>query len=358
LNQATARVTECLDGSDFPSAAQAVNELIDDLTNWYVRRSRRRFWKSEADEDKSAAYATLYHVLVTLIRLLAPMVPFVTEVMYQNLVRRVQPEAYESVHHTTWPVCDQSAIDEKLIEQMGLTRRIASLGLSARSSNNLKVRQPLAKALVYAGKMRLTEELVEVVLDELNVKAFEWVDTPEKLVTYRVLPDNKLLGPKFGAKFPRLRAALLAADPLAVAACVRDNLPVTLVVDGESVELAPSEILVSTQPVEGLAVAADKAITVAIDAVITPELRAEGLAREIVRRVQEMRKNAGFEIADRITTYYVAEGSLADVMQTWAGYFQAETLTVELVAAPPPAEAYCEDHTIDGKTVKIGVLKR
>ena len=358
LNQATARVTECLDGSDFPSAAQAVNELIDDLTNWYVRRSRRRFWKSEADEDKSAAYATLYHVLVKLIRLLAPMVPFVTEVMYQNLVRRVQPEAYESVHHTTWPVCDRSAIDEKLIEQMGLTRRIASLGLSARSSNNLKVRQPLAKALVYAGKMRLTEELVEVVLDELNVKAFEWVDTPEKLVTYRVLPDNKLLGPKFGAKFPRLRAALLAADPLAVAACVRDNLPVTLVVDGESVELAPSEILVSTLPVEGLAVAADKAITVAIDTVITPELRAEGLAREIVRRVQEMRKNAGFEIADRITTYYVAEGSLADVMQTWAGYFQAETLTVELVAAPPPAEAYCEDHTIDGKTVKIGVVKR
>jgi isoleucyl-tRNA synthetase len=364
LNQVTARVTECLDGSDFPGAAQAVNDLIDDLTNWYVRRSRRRFWKSakvvgeEADEDKSAAYATLYHVLVKLIRLLAPMVPFVTEVMYQNLIRGVQPAAYESVHHTTWPVCDRSAIDEKLIEQMGLTRRIASLGLSARSSNNLKVRQPLAKVLVYAGKMRLSEELVEVVLDELNVKAFEWVDTPERLVTYRVLPDNKLLGPKFGAKFPQLRAALQAADPSAVAACVRDGLPVKLQMDGESVELAPAEILISTQPAEGLAVAADKAITVAVDAVITPELRAEGLAREIVRRVQEMRKNAGFEIADRIITYYQAEGSLADVMQTWAGYIQAETLTVELLAAPPPAEAYCEDHTFEGKTVKIGVVKR
>jgi isoleucyl-tRNA synthetase len=364
LNQVTARVTECLEGSVFTGTGQAINELIDDLTNWFVRRSRRRFWKSEADVDKSAAYATLYHVLVKLIRLLAPMVPFVTEVMYQNLVRAgtehrgVQPHAFDSVHHTTWPVCDQSAIDEKLIEQMGLTRRIASLGLSARSSNNLKVRQPLAKVLVYAGNMRLSEELVEVVLDELNVKAFEWVDTPEKLVTYRILPDNKLLGPKFGAKFPRLRAALQAADPSAVAACVRDGLPVTLQIDGEAVELAPSEILVSTQPVEGLAVAVDKAITVAVDAVITPELRAEGLAREIVRRVQEMRKNAGFEIADRITTYYMAEGSLADVMQTWAGYIQAETLTLELVAATPPVEAYCEDHTFDGKTVKIGVMKR
>jgi isoleucyl-tRNA synthetase len=240
---------------------------------------------------------------------------------------------------------------------MGLTRRIASLGLSARSGNNLKVRQPLAKVLVYAGKMRLSDELVEVVLDELNVKAFEWVDSPEKLVTYRVLPDNKLLGPKFGAKFPHLRVALQAADASVVAACVRDGLPVSLVVDGEPAELGPTEILVSTLPVEGLAVAADKAITVALDAAITPELRAEGLAREIVRRVQEMRKNAGFEISDRITTYYVAEGSLAEVMQTWAGYLQAETLTVELVAALPPAEAYCEDHTVDGKTVKIGVVK-
>jgi isoleucyl-tRNA synthetase len=206
--------------------------------------------------------------------------------------------------------------------------------------------------------MRLSDELVEVVLDELNVKAFEWVDTPEKLVTYRILPDNKLLGPKFGARFPRLRAALQTADPSVVAACVRDGLPVTLQIDGESVELAPSEILVSTLPAEGLGVAADKAITVAVDAVITPELRAEGLAREIVRRVQEMRKNAGFEIADRITTYYMAEGSLADVMQIWAGYIQAETLTLELVAAPPPVEAYCEDHTFEGKTVKIGVMKR
>jgi isoleucyl-tRNA synthetase len=357
LNQVTARVTDCLDGSIFTGAGQAVNELIDDLTNWFVRRSRRRFWKSEADEDKSAAYATLYHVLVKLIRLLAPMVPFVTEVMYQNLVRGVQPGAYESVHHTTWPVCDRSVIDEKLIEQMALTRRIASLGLSARSSNNLKVRQPLAKVLVYAGNMRLSDDLVEVVLDELNVKAFEWVDSPERLVSYRILPDNKLLGPKFGAKFPRLRAALQAADPSELAASVRDGLPVTLMVDGESVELAPTEILVSTQPVEGLAVAADKAITVAVDAVVTPELRAEGLAREIVRRVQEMRKNAGFEIADRITTYYQADAPLAEVMQTWASYFQAETLTVELVAGPPPAEAYCEDHTLDGKTVKIGVLK-
>jgi isoleucyl-tRNA synthetase len=357
LNQVIAPCTEALENSDAYSATMAVEPFLDDLTNWYVRRSRRRFWKSEQDSDKQTAYATLYHVLVTLCKLLAPFTPFVTEVMYQNLVRSVQPDAPASVHHCDWPQADLSAIDDSLLDQMALARRIASLGLGARGSANIKVRQPLARALVYVGDAKggLTNELVATVTDELNVKAFEFVTEEGTLVSYRLLPDNKLLGPKFGPQFPKVRAALAAADAASVASRVRAGLPVTLTVDGESVELAPEEILVQTQPAEGLAVAADKGVTVAVDAVITPTLHAEGLVREIVRRVQTMRKDAGFSIDDRITTCYVAEGELAEVMVAWGDYMRAETLTTDLVAGQPPADAYTEAHQIEGMSITLGV---
>jgi isoleucyl-tRNA synthetase len=359
LNQVVARCTEALENSDAYTATAVVEPFLDDLTNWYVRRSRRRFWKSEHDSDKQAAYATLYDVLVTLCKLLAPITPFVTEVMYQNLVRSVQPGAAESVHHCEWPQADAAAVDENLLDQMALARRIASLGLGARGNANIKVRQPLARALVYVsdGKGELTDELAAIVTDELNVKAFEFVAEEGKLVSYRLLPDNKLLGPKFGPKFPKVRAALAAADAAAAASRVRAGLPVTLTVDGEAVELAPEEILVQTQPSAGLAVAADKGVTVAVDATITPELRAEGLAREVVRRIQTMRKEAGFSIDDRITTSYTAEGELAEVMAAWGDYIRAETLTTQLVAGPAPAGAYSESHTIEGLALTLGVKK-
>jgi isoleucyl-tRNA synthetase len=336
-----------------------IESFLDDLTNWYVRRSRRRFWKSEQDTDKQTAYATLYHVLIKLGKLLAPFTPFVTEVMYQNLVRSVQPEAYESVHHCDWPQVDEAAIDGELLGQMALARRIASLGLGARGSANIKVRQPLAKAMAYVGDARaeLSDELVAIVADELNVKQFEFVAEEGALVSYRLLPDNKLLGPKFGSRFPKVRAALAAADPGTVVNRVRAGLSVTLEVDGGSVDLAPEEVLIQTQPAEGLAVAADKGVTVAVDAVITPELAAEGLAREVVRRVQTMRKDAGFNIEDRITTWYVAAGELADVMLAWGDYIRAETLSRDLVAGQPPADAYAETHKIEGASITLGVRR-
>jgi isoleucyl-tRNA synthetase len=278
--------------------------------------------------------------------------------MYQNLVRSVQPEAYLSVHHTAWPVADLSTVDEPLLEQMGLARQVASLGLGARNAAGLKVRQPLAKVMVYAGgKRTLRDELVEIVTDELNVKAFEFVEDARQLVTYRILPDNKLLGPRFGARFPALRNTLAAADPYQVAGSVAAGLPVSLVVDGEMLELAPNEILVSTQPAAGLAVAADKLATVAVDATLTPELRLEGLAREVVRRVQAMRKEAGFEISDRISTYYVASGELAQVFETWRDYLMAETLTTQLVAGEPPEGAYQEKMKVEGEELLVGVKR-
>jgi isoleucyl-tRNA synthetase len=361
LNQIVQRVEAELDDSDFFGASGAVAVFIDDLTNWYVRRSRRRFWKSEHDSDKGAAYATLYHVLVKLARLLAPFTPFFTEAMYQNLVRCVRSDALESVHHTRWPKFDSAAVDAGLLDEMALSRQVASLGLGARNSANIKVRQPLSKAMAYAGgKRSLRPELVDIVIDELNVKAFEFVEEPRQLVNYRVLPDNKLLGPRFGPQFPKVRAAVSAADPSFVAERVLAGLPVSLEVDGQIVELAPEEIVVQTEPVAGLAVASERGITVAIDANLTRELRAEGLAREVVRRVQAMRKEAGFNIDDRIHTSYQFEGKhdmLSDVMQTWSAYIQAETLSTTLAKEDLPQGAYSETHKIEGETIALAVRK-
>jgi isoleucyl-tRNA synthetase len=357
LNQVVARVTETLDNSDSYNATIAFEALLDDLSNWYVRRSRRRFWKSEADRDKETAYATLWHVLVKMTRTLAPILPFVTEVMYQNLVRSVFPEARESVHHTDWPQADAAVMDEKLVYQMDLARRVASLGLSARGNAGLKVRQPLSKVLAFVseGSAELSTELVEIVADELNVKALEFVSDADELVSYKVLPNNKLLGPKFGADFPKVRAALAALKPAEVATKLAAGEPVTFELNGETISLTDEEVLVSTEAAEGMAVAADKLVTVAIDTVITPELKAEGLAREIVRRIQAQRKNADFNIEDRITTWYVASGEMAEVFSTWGTYIQAETLSTKLIAGEPPAEAFVERHKLEGETVTIGV---
>jgi isoleucyl-tRNA synthetase len=357
LNQVVARVTENFINSDAYTATLAFESLMDDLSNWYVRRSRRRFWKSEQDNDKNTAYATLWHVLVKMTRSLAPVIPFITEVMYQNLVRNVFADAYESVHHTDWPQADQAAVNEELVYQMDLARRVASLGLSARSNAGLKVRQPLAKVLAHVseGSAELSDELVAIVADELNVKGLEFVAEAEALIRYKVLPNNKLLGPKYGADFPKVRAALAALNPADVAAQVAEEAPVDLKVDGKTISLSPEEVLVSTEGAEGMAVAADKLVTVAIDTILTPELKSEGLAREIVRRIQAQRKNADFSIEDRITTWYSAEDELAAVFTTWGDYIQAETLTTELVAGQPPAQAFVETHKVEGQEFTIGI---
>ncbi|MCK5430553.1 MAG: isoleucine--tRNA ligase, partial [Anaerolineales bacterium] len=253
-----------------------------------------------------------------------------------------------------------AVVDEKLINQMALAQRIASLGLSARSGAGIKVRQPLAKALVHVniGSAELSDEVIAIVSDELNIKAFTFVEEAGELVSYRILPNNKLLGPKFGAQFPKVRAALASLDPAGVTSKIEAGELVTITLGDESIKLTPEEILVETQPAEGLAIAADKVVTVAVDSVITPKLRSEGLAREIVRRVQAQRKNADFNIEDRITTYYLAEGDLSEVFTTWGDYIKAETLTTELVAGEPAPEAYTETHRVEGMEFTIGVLQK
>lgn len=360
LNEVTAKVNDALENSDSFALTLQVEPFVEDLTNWYVRRSRRRFWKSEHDADKNTAYAALYHVLVKLGRLLAPVLPFVTETMYQNLVRGMYDQAYESIHHTAYPQADTAAIDEELTAQMDLGRRIASLGLGARAGANLKVRQPLARVLVYTagGSRKLPDFLVEIIRDELNVKSFETVSHAGELVNYKVLPNNKLLGPRFGARFPAVRPALATLDGHAVNAALSAGEPVKVTLDGEEFELSADELLVETEPVEGMAVAADRLVTVAVDAVLTPELKLEGLAREFVRRVQSMRKDAGYEISDRITVYYQASEGLKQAVATYRAYIMGEVLALELAEGTAPEDAYTPaPFKFDSEDLSMGIKK-
>ena len=359
LNQVVAGVTERLNDYDAYGATLLIEPFIDDLTNWYIRRSRRRFWKSEQDADKNAAYATLYRVLTTLCRLLAPFVPFVTEAMYQNLVRSVDPTAPESVHHTDWPQADLTAVDESLLERMALARKISALGHAARAGRGLKVRLPLSRVLIHLGSLEeLDEELLALLREELNVKEVVRVEDVGELFSYRVLPDNRALGPRFGPRFPALRAALAAQDPVAVVRRLRSGLPLRLNVDGEEVELAAEEVLVQEEPREGLAVASERDLIVAIDTRITPELRAEGLAREVVRRIQNLRKEAGFNLDDRIETVYQTEGELAEAIAAWREYIAAETLSVVLEPGEPePGMSVAEDR-VEGHLLRLGVRRR
>ena len=357
LNQAVAQVTDDLDNSNAYNATQRFEVLLDDLSNWYVRRSRRRYWKTETDQDKATAYATLWHVLVKMSRGLAPIIPFLTEEIYQNLVRSVFPEARESIHHTRWPAADQEAVDQKLIDQMNLARETASQGLSARSNAGIKVRQPLSQVLVYVkqGRAELAPDLLEIVKDELNIKELVFVQDPESLLSYKVLPDNKLLGPKYGEDFPKIKTALANLDPDHVAALVNNEESIPLEVEGKTISLEPNEVLVGTEAAEGFSTADSKLLTVAIETKITPELRAEGLARELVRRIQDFRKQAGFDIADRIAVVYQVSEGLKEALEAHRSYIMDETLALEMEEGEPQKGAFSGNVKFEGEEATLGL---
>ena len=359
LHEVIAEVTAALDDYDAPRAARAVEPFVDDLSNWYVRRSRRRFWKSESDADKDAAYSTLYEVLATLCKLLAPMLPFLAEAMYQNLVRSVDAGAPESVHHCDWPAAEATRIEAGLLDDMAVARQVVTLGHATRANSGLKVRQPLDKAIVVVpvAQRPAVERMGDVIADELNVKSVRLAANEAELVTYRLLPDNKKLGPKFGARFPALRKALAEADAGRVVEAIRSSLPITLGSEGDTYELTPDEILVTPQPREGFAVSSDAGIVVALDTYLTPELVQEGLARDVVRRIQELRKKAGFDISDHIAAAVQAEGELRAAVETWRDYIQAETLSDDLRFGAPEPGMLTEEDSLDGMRLTLGVLR-
>jgi len=318
-------------------AAQALEKfIVEELSNWYIRRNRRRFWKSETDQDKAAAYRTLYDVLVTTVRLLAPFIPFLTEEMYRNLVGRVDHTAPASVHLTDFPDADASQIDEKLSREMAVAMEIVALGRSARSESNLKVRQPLAGILVYTRDPEAyaaAESLQELILDELNIKLIAPLDELSDVVSYGIRPNLSLLGPRFGKQLGEVRGLLSTIDPALVAQTVNSGEPLQMTLkDGSNIALEPREILVDLVKRPSFAAAQGSIGTVVLDTEITLDLLQEGIARDFVRGVQDARKSAGYQIDDRIQIAFVASDDVTSAVNTFAELIKNETLAHSLTS--------------------------
>ena len=318
---------DALDRFDAATAAYKLEAFWEDLSTWYVRRNRRRFWQAASESDSAAAYQTLYEALVTLSRLLAPVMPFLAESMYQNLVRGARAGAEASVHHTAYPEVAADRIDDDLERRMRAAMRVVALGRAARSAAGVKTRTPLAKLIAVFdetdrdhGALDGQRELAELICDELNVKAFEVRDRAEGLVREIVKPELKALGPKLGKDLPRVRAALQAGRYKTVDGGI----------EVEGFTLAPTEVLVSHEGTPGHTVGKDAGAVVALETTLTPDLEAEGLARELTRKVNDLRKDAGFEIADRIAIRY--GGAIAPTIERFADLVASETLATSTTA--------------------------
>jgi isoleucyl-tRNA synthetase len=361
VQKLVADVTAEMDDYDIYDAATLLDPFVDELSNWYVRRSRRRFWRGagEDDADKDAAYSTLYAVLTTLCKLLAPFVPFVVETMYQNLVKGIDPNAPDSVHHQDWPVPDEALLDEELLGDMDMAIMVASLGHSARNASNVKLRQPLSKAMVVADARQQARlaRLADIVLDELNVHQIEFLREAGDLVHYEIGLLPQILGKKHGRLFPKLRSAVAGMDAEPLAHALQAGRSIVVDVDGTPIEVLPEEAQVRMRAREGLAVADAGGIVVGIDTEITPELEREGLARDIVRRVQDARKNAAFEIEDRIVLSYQAGETLSAVFETMGEYIAGETLAIEMREGTPPERSHVESFELNGEQVTVAIRR-
>jgi len=321
--------TAALEAFDSAAAGRLIATFIDDLSNWYVRRSRRRFWEGPDTPDGAAAFATLYTALETLTRLMAPVTPFVTDYLWGVLRAGSAPD---SVHLAPWPLPDLDLIDPGLADQMALVRRLVELGRSARASAVVRVRQPLARALVgAAGFAALPDELRAQVAEELNVHVLEPLDAVgDELVSYTARPNFRALGRRFGADTPRVAAAIEAADPAVLAHALRSQGSVSVMVSGSAVDLGADEVIVTSTPRSGWAVASDGGETVALEVTITPRLRREGYAREVVRLVQDARKGDGLEVSDRISLRWAtADPDLAWALTEYGELISGEVLAVE-----------------------------
>ena len=318
LNSVIERVTEGLETYDVTGATRPIDEFVEELSNWYVRLSRRRFWNVDADAESQrlslAAHQTMYEALVTLSKLLAPFTPFVADEIFRNLVARADEAAPVSVHLSRWPEPDPAYANEQLIADMVLAQRVVSLGRAARESAGLKLRQPLAEATIGLPSARdagSLERLATEIMEELNVKALKTVTASSDLVEVVIHPLPKQLGSKYGRRFPAIREALVQLDPLTVAHAVEAGQAVEVSVDGETLAIQPDEIEVRKSPKPGLAVAEEAGYLVAVTTALTDELRWEGWAREVSRNIQELRKKSGFEISDRIRATVQSSEALA-----------------------------------------------
>ena len=335
--QLTAKtVTERLDTYDVTAAGRALGEFVDELSNWYVRRSRRRFWKGEDDLDKKAAHSTLYECLVAIAKLSAPFTPFIAESLYQNLVVNVDSKEPESVHLADWPQVDEALVDEELSGHMGAARRVVALGRTARNTAAIKTRQPLREVVVVpeaaegAPEFREgVESLAGIVLDELNVKELRFGEA-ESILAYDLKPNLSVVGPKYGKLAPILRRVLADAPPEVGAQAARGE-EVSLSVDGREIVLGPEELLVEPKERTGYTLVREGDLAVALKTELDSELVDEGLVRELVHKVQNLRRAEGFEIEETISVTLRGSPRILDLLKgRWGGYFKSEVLAREL----------------------------
>jgi isoleucyl-tRNA synthetase len=353
-------VTQAYETYDVTSATRPIEAFVDKLSTWYLRRSRRRFWKSGSDADKLAAYSTLYTALITISKLIAPAMPFLADELYQNLVRSVDPLAVESVHLGEWPQHDEALIDESLNRDMALVMKLASLGHAARQKAGRKVRQPLQEAAFSLGsaiERRAVEDFAELIQDELNVKKVRLLDTSTEAVSHLVKPLPKQLGQKYGGTFPAIQKALLAIDPETIAHALLAGQAVEILVDGVRYEIQSDEVEVKAQAREGFAVAEEGAYVAALVTELTPELVQEGQAREFVRRVQDLRKSANLDVADRVHLFVAASRSLKSAIEAHRDYIMTETLAISLDFRYLPAAASKVQDRFEGEDFQLGLLK-
>ena len=355
LNTVIQTVDDNLANYRIPEAARALQEFVDDMSNWYVRRSRERFWAKGMEQDKINAYMTLYTALVTISKVAAPMIPFMTEDIYQNLVRSIDKDAPESVHLCDFPTANKEWIDKELEDNMEHLLDIVVMGRACRNTANIKNRQPIAKMYVKAD-YKLSEFYVTIIEDELNVKSVEFTDNIENFISYTFKPQLKTVGPKYGKLLGGIRQALSTLDGNKAMAELRSSGELKLDINGNEVVLSESDLLVDTAQMEGFVTESDNKLAVVLDTNLTPELIEEGFVREIISKIQTMRKEAGFEVMDKINVYVKDNKVIEDIMKTHAEEIQSEVLAEEIL--PDTTQGYEKEWNINSQKVTLAVEKK
>lgn len=345
-------VDDSLENYKITEAAREIGDFVDKLSNWYVRRCRERYWGSEMTEDKKAAYMTLYTVLEATARLVAPFVPFIAEEIYRNIVCSVDASAPESVHLTSFPTADENYIDSALERGMAIAEEAAVLGRAARNAASVKNRQPLNEILLCGEHVgELSEDMLAIIRDELNVKRIEYVADAGDYVSYSVKPQLKTLGPKYGAKLGKIRA-YLTENPEKVVSGLRGADEYSFTVDGEEIALGKDDVLITVLNKDGYSVQSGGGITVILDVTLTPELIEEGYMREIVSKVQTMRKDSGFEVTDHIALYYDGDAEIEAVIEKYK-----DEIAGDVLADRVEKKSDLEKRDVNGKQVGLGVVK-
>ena len=354
LNTTVQAVDNDLANYKIPEAARALQEFVDEMSNWYVRRSRERFWAKGMEQDKINAYMTLYHALVTIAKTAAPMIPFMTEDIYQNLVRSVDKDAPESIHLCDFPTVNEAWIDKDLEADMKELLEIVVLGRACRNTVNIKNRQPIGTMYVKAEK-KMSEFYTDIIADELNVKEVKFADDVESFISYSFKPQLRTVGPKYGKLLGGIRQALTDINGTAAMNELRTNGVLKLDINGNDVELTEEDLLIETAQTEGYVSESDGETSVVLDTNLTPELIEEGFVREIISKIQTMRKEAGFEVMDKIVVYAHGNDKIQDVMKTHEDEIKSEVLADEMVLGE--TDGYVKEWNINKEAVTMGVKK-